>query len=207
MGWLYSAIETIREWQTLVSAALAMSAAAWTIRTMKSQMNQENLRHKNAEIRKKLAVRAQLPNALSSMTRHIRAQVDRLQNDEFTPVDPPVGAISTLQNAIEFVDDRAAGRLFELVSWYQVWDSRIRSSDGFDFDTAIYDSVLLAAYTDSMYEYARNETDEVPNGLPTQLEMKSALRTSVGLPRFLQNEDRFSAVVSRIEKRHCGTEE
>lgn len=198
-------IGVLEDWQTLVSAGIALVAAFFTIKTMKTQMSQESVRHSKAVERKKLAVRAQLPNALSDLASHIRDRVARTLDGDSSTAEPPVGALSTLQTAIEFVDDSAANRLFELVSWYQVWAARLQSfnpnSDS-DFDTAMYDSALLMFYATDLFEYGRNEEDEVSGDPPCADEMNRALRNSVGLRRFMQLEARFVNVLETIDRRH-----
>ncbi|MEX2518201.1 MAG: hypothetical protein WD969_02580 [Paracoccaceae bacterium] len=192
----------LKDWQTLFSAVLALIAAGLTIATMKAQMRQDNRRHAESLVRKRKAVRAQLPNALSDLSAYISARAMQLLSGKNARLEVPVGALNALQNAIEFVDDSAATRIFELVSWYQVWSARLSSSPDADSSTGFYDSALLMHYTTSLFGYARNERDEVSNDPPSAPEMISALKATVGLVCYQKNRDKLADAVATIQRLH-----
>lgn len=197
-------LNVLKEWQTLVSAGLALLAAGATIYYMRKQMRQEAERHCRATERRRMAIRAQLPNALSSMHQYVHQMTNWLfifSNEQ----EPPLAALATLQGAIEFVDDNAANRLFELVSWYQVWSSRIGSFDhkaNNTMDQEMYDCALMMAYVNSLFEYARNEEDEVSDTAPTRSDMESGLKQAIGLVGYVKQKEKLGGVFEIIDRNH-----
>lgn len=121
----YSVCHWIFEWQTLVGALLAMLAAWLTIRVMRRQMQAEADRHDKAVRRKGLAARAQMPDALSELGLFVRGCAEHLTGRIGSLPSEPVTATTALKQVIEFIEDGAAARTFELVSWYQVLRSRM----------------------------------------------------------------------------------
>lgn len=200
---LVSTIENVKEWQTLVSAIIALIAALFTIITMNRQMGKDEARHELSAVRKRKAVRAQLPDALSELAAHIVEMNARIIEGVSPEAEPPVTALSTLKVAIEFIDDSAAERTFQLVSWYQVWSARLRRYDPKnDMETALYDGALLMSYVNSLFDYSRNETDEVEVGKVSGRDMEAALKNSIEIVNYYKNEAIFFGVSERIARNH-----
>lgn len=201
---IWCALGVLERWQTLIGAVLALGAAAWTIRIMKKQMREDQNRHERAAERKKYATRSQLPEALSALSAYVRAVVRAYLDGAEPPNVAPIDAVNTLKLAIEFVDDAAAARLFELVSWYQVWSARLEGmhNERLDENTLLYDSALLNSYVGSLFEYARNEADSVELREPNREEMNNSLRNVVTLIRFVREAERFNGALELIERRH-----
>lgn len=61
MEWFWTAYDWVYDWQTLVSALLALIAALATIAVMQVQIKAEAKRHREALKRKAMAARAQMP--------------------------------------------------------------------------------------------------------------------------------------------------
>lgn len=201
------------DWQTLIGAILALIVAVVTIVVMNGQRRDEIERHKqeterqhDADRRKKMAVRAAMPDALSSLSQYARECGERLTGRADALPDPPVQAMSTLQAAVEFIDDDAAKRTFELVSWYQVVSSRLASgvprTRNASYGEAIYDLALMQAYVNSLFEYARNETDDVTTNKPNKTEMISGLRNAFDMPFVLSHEELFQGGIDLLHRRH-----
>ncbi|RWA84903.1 hypothetical protein [Mesorhizobium sp.] len=173
---------------------------------MRDQMQAETDRHHDAQRRKRLAGRAQMPDALSELGAYLRGCAAYLTSEvDALPVEP-TGAISALKEVIEFIDDGAAERTFELVSWYQVFRARmphgIRAPDKAEFADRQWDAVLLQAYVNSLFEYARNEADDVDTSKPSREEMIDALKNVFTLVYMTQHEEHFVQVKKIIERRH-----
>lgn len=116
----------LKEWQTLIGALIALAAALWTIRIMRNQTNAAEKRHQQQLARKAMAARAQMPDALSEIctyTGSVSGYV-LVGNKQDLPV-PPIAAVMTLKQVIEHIEDTAAQRTFELVSWYQIQQARV----------------------------------------------------------------------------------
>lgn len=195
-------IEVLKEWQTLLSAMLALMAAAFTIRVMRSQMRQDEERHKRADERKKKAIRAQLPDALSAISGILKRESTKILGNDRYGGYPPIEALNTLKQSIEFVDDSAAERIFELVSWYQVWSARVSHYESRQSDDILYDTALLMAYVNSVVDYAHNKTNVVQTSKPTQIDMETGLKNAIGLETFVRKKDDLSDLLDRIKERH-----
>ena len=66
----------------------------------------------------------------------------------------------------------------------------------------LYDIVLLQAYANGLFDYARNEEQSIANERPTQDDMVTALRNTFGIHTIGRNEGLISQLHERIEKRH-----
>lgn len=97
---LEAVYKTLSEWQTLIGAVLALVAALWTVHEMRKQTRGDETRHRNELLRKKLAARAQMPDALSEMSEYVRKSCEYLVSGVAKPT-APVGATSTLKAVIE----------------------------------------------------------------------------------------------------------
>jgi hypothetical protein len=198
-GWFY-------HWQTLVGALLALAAAWWTIRIMRKQMQAEEERHRHSLLRKKMAARAQMPDALSGLSAYVRGCGDRIKGATDTLPDEPVAAVSALKQVIEFIDDDAAARTFQLVSWYQVFRARdmhdVPNAAHPNFPERLYDAALLQAYINSLYDYARNEADEVDTAEPSRDDMIDGLKNAFDLVYMAGHRELFVGVYPIIERRH-----
>lgn len=193
-------------WQTLVGAIIALIAAVWTIGVMRKQMRNETTRHNDAQRRKRLAARAQMPDSLSELGAYVQGCAARLMGRAEALPPKPTDAISSLKEVIEFIDDDAAQRTFELVSWYQVFSARmshdIPTPDNAMFPDRQWDAALLQAYINSLFEYARNEDDEVDTSKPSREEMVEALKNAFTLVHMVQHEDQYARVKKTIQRRH-----
>ncbi|WP_051927605.1 hypothetical protein [Ruegeria halocynthiae] len=196
-------IEVIKEWQTLVAGLLALGAAFLTIRTMRKQMVNESIRHESQLRRQKKAARAKMPDALSEMSEYARQVGGYLLETQEEPPQPPSASITTLQQVIEYIDDDAADRAFELASLFQVQHARMTSS-GPKRQHILhkYDIALLQAYTNSLFDYARNEVESVSNEKPSREDMRTATVNVFDRIRINQNRPLFSELQKLIESKH-----
>lgn len=204
MPFLCTIYEFIKDWQTLIGAILALLAARWTVKTIKKQMNQEDIRNKEIMSRKAMAARSYMPDALSDLSRYARDSGSYLAGQSETPPAPPTEAVSALKQAIEHIDTNAAARVFQLISWYQV--QRARTADDKraqqNLEEHAYDIVLLQAYTNSLFDYARNEMQTVEYTKPTQNEMNTAKSNVFDLIHRAKNPEYFRILDEIIARRH-----
>ncbi|MGO7266132.1 hypothetical protein [Rhizobium johnstonii] len=199
-----SVYKALSEWQTLIGAVLALGAALWTVREMRKQTRGDETRHTNELLRKKLAARAQMPDALSELSEYVRASCRYLVSDEARPTAQIAGT-STLKAVIEHIDTKEAEKTFDLVSWYQVQHSRLmgsKSPKAIETAEMLYDAALLQTKIDRLFDYARNEEEEVRPEKPSQEEMISSLKTAVTVKVWATKKDDFAAVIEIIKKRH-----
>jgi len=124
---LASVYEFLDQWQTLIAALIALAAAKWTISTMNKQRADQTDRHDASIKRREMAARAQMPGALSELCTYTEESGRYLTQQRPDMPNMPVSAITTLQTAVEHIEDGAASRSFELVSWFQVHRARADS--------------------------------------------------------------------------------
>lgn len=194
------------DWQTLASGILALIAAGATVWVMRGQIKDERRRHKDALYRKSLAARAQMPDALSALSRFTEACVQWADRSGARAPDLPLDAINVLKNGIEFVDSKTATSVFELVSLYQVHNARLFSHTppihGPEAADRLYDATRLRCLVDRLFPYARNEVQVAPQGNPTKSDMMTALKIITGLSYASNYEKRYEQVCDLIAKRH-----
>lgn len=194
----------LSEWQTLIGAVLAVIAALGTVYEMRRQTRGDEERHKNELLRKKLAARAQMPDALSEVSVYARASCRYLISNDEKPA-APVGGMSTLKSVIEHIDTKQAEQTFDLVSWYQVQNARLIGSKKpkpVETRDMLYDAALLQVKVNRLFDYARNEPEEKLPEKPTQEEMIGALKNAVTVQVWAMKNDQFADVVELIKKRH-----
>lgn len=199
-----TAYETLAAWQTLIGAVLALGAALWTVREMRKQTRGDETRHKNELLRRKLAARAQMPDALSELSEYVRASGRHLVSGEDKPT-APVGATNTLKAVIEHIDTKEAEKTFELVSWYPVQHARLLGSKrpkAIETAEMLYDAALLQTKINRLFDYARNEPEEIRPEKPSQEEMIGSLKNAVTVEVWAMKNDDFAEVVNIIKRRH-----
>lgn len=203
-------VDILDHWQTLITGGLAVLAALGTILVMKWQTSIQKDQFESVQRRKAWSAQAKLPDALSAINEYSRAVMAALTSGDASGVVYPTEAVRELKDSIEYIEERAAKRVFELVSRLQVQRARFleyaERHRGRPFDLEgqqyVYDAVLLTAFTDSLYEFARGEGEYGPTGKPSRKDMMSSLRTTVGLIEFVGDEERFAEVVAMINRRH-----
>lgn len=196
--------EILKDWQTLVGSLLALGAAIWTIHVMRAEAKENGLRYKRAIERKKLAARAQMPDALSALSAYAREACRYLISGGDKPI-APTDAIQTLKAVIEYIDDSEAGATFVLVSWYQVQHARIinfNNRNRLEGNEYIYDVALLQSYVNDLFDYARNESQSVERQKPSKHEVENGLKSALGLNVWVREDGRISEVKELIARRH-----
>ncbi|MCG7518451.1 hypothetical protein [Ruegeria sp. Ofav3-42] len=193
-----------KDWQTLIGALTALVAALLTIAVMLWQASSERKRHRNQLKRKNLAARARMPDALAEVTEYAQ-RVGKFLTGQIDdrPEGPQSESIQTLKQVIEHIDDDAAARTFELVSWYQVQRVRFQDNESPLNDTgSLYEVVRLQAYVNSLFDYARDQSQTVSNDKPSQDEMMTAKHNVFDLQYVMANEAQFNELDQRIQRQH-----
>lgn len=194
----------LKEWQTLIGSILALCAAFLTIRVMRGQIRLDENRHKDLSARRKMAARAQMPDALSDIVTYARNCCVHFLEDGDQPIQP-VAALNSLKGVIEFIDDEESERTFKLVSWFQVQNARMKDRSKYkeaNLDDSLYDVVLLVAYANSLFDYARNQIGDAESGEPSKNDMHAALRNAISTEIWASNDERLSGLYAHIERRH-----
>ena len=209
------AITFAYEWQTLIASAIALTAAWWTIRTIRrqirlqiSQIDDEKRRHVDAQRSKMWAARAELPDALSTLCNYSERCVRHLMGaDGFDQMpDTPADAIGIVKSWVEYLDSESAEKLFDLIVHYQIHNSRLsgyrRTDKPAKNAERMYDTVYLRALVNRLFEYARNEVEVVPNPEVSHDDIMAALRICVGLGEYYSDEAIYASVIEVIDRRH-----
>lgn len=197
-------IDIAKDWQTLLSALLALLAAWWTVSTIKQQIALDKEHHEDTLKRKELSARAQMPDALSALARFTEGCMRYHDGRSQQPPPRATEAIATLKAAIEFIDVQPAQKTFELISFYQVHNARLfsrRRREGPENAVRLYETALLRHYVDWLFDYARNEAQVVQDE-PTRQNLISSLRVAAGLEHYIANEEQYGDVLSIINRRH-----
>ena len=194
-GWVY-------EYQTLLAGVIAAASLWITWQNYKHQSN-----------KKALYARARMNDALASICDYAEECFLAVKNDNKNELpEKRLEAISILTSSIEFLDSDTSQAVFELVSFYQVHNSRLNSY----FSPAnqivrlgsredkLYDSVLLHHYAARLFAYARNQTNSFTAKKPTLTEMSSSLNSVYGITRQLMayNDPRLKGLIKKIEQYH-----
>ncbi len=200
----------VKDYQTLISSFIALAAAGWTINTMHHQIRADHQRHEELLQRKAWAARAQMPDALVGLIEFAETCFRYLSSEEADFPTLPADAINVFKSSIEFLDNASAEKIFEMVSFYQVHNSRLEGHSHRDrphgYNDRVYDLVLLNHYFLRTFEYARRETETIDDGEPTRQDMLASLRSLVGHERYFVNRDAYADLERHIELMHPVTE-
>lgn len=192
--------------QTLVGAGIALIAALITVCQMRCEARKNDARHQDTLKRRKFASRARLPDALSELCRYTEGIYKYLLDPTETIPMAPTESLSTLKDAVLYIDNSAAKRVFELVSSYQIHRARIEDCihpiKKTTLDDQQYDAALIRAYASSLFEYARNQENEAPTSPPSKEEMMTALKNSATLKSFVTQQEKLSGCIDLIVRRH-----
>jgi len=195
-GWFY-------EYQTLFSGVFAAAMAALSVYVAYHN-------YKNDFKRKEFSAIAHMNDALSDVCTYSRTYFNMVKDGQTKNYEKPTDSINALKNAIEFLDGYSSETVFELVSFYQVYNSRLESYLNPEEraigakDNILYDSVKLYALSSRLFSYARKETDSIKNDKLTKNQMFSALNATYGhSKKTMAHDDKdLKDLISDIENKH-----
>lgn len=217
-------------WQTMIAGLLALIAAILTfhlvrtqiymqreqaeedqqlvrtqIELQRHQIEEEQQRHDLQQRKKSLAARAELPDALSSLSRFATECGKYILTDgsRYTPGSPR-DAISAVKNSIEHVDLISARQLFELVKFYQLHNARFMayadSGGGGLANDELCDLAHLQFLINNLFEFARGEIEVAPEPDASQSEMVTALKNCIPTDGIYRQHRRYAAAMSELER-------
>jgi hypothetical protein len=188
-NWCHDFSGCLYDWQSLIGAILAISAAAIGSILLYKQILQSDRHEKKRVERRLIAVRASLPLTLSqicefasdSFGQLLAARSER-SDDElgplaagFSPPSIPMTVISALQEVLEATDDpKIIDLISEIIREIQLISARCNSlldpheiSGNFricgKMDEYILQCARLHAISGSLFPFARRETDSSPD--------------------------------------------
>ena len=181
-SWLYN-------WQTLLAALIAFVGAILTIRNIRDQISQAD-RHEHERLRRQHnAVRATLPLTLSGLIATMRemllalneAKVEVRRDGAASSFDPPPSPSQHIEELKDVIATTDEVSVFEPISeiirqiqtlWARVEllrsrrEQRRRAGLEQDINSWIMQSAEIHALVESLFEYARSETDQGPDNVP-----------------------------------------
>jgi hypothetical protein len=202
--------DTIKAWQTLFAAGIAVVAACIAWWNTSRQIQHAERLEKQRRAQKRSALRSMLPLVLSEISEYAQESMDYLRTlhglcmDELVPVDaelPEFPAVPSDSNRglMEFIEyaDGVGVNLFEkTLQRIQVQNARFRKKAIVRrryTKSWIEENIILTALIYSgasqAFDYARKKTDNIPNDA-TWADVQSALRILWGnkpdIPRVLE---------------------
>jgi hypothetical protein len=163
-------IVIIYNFQTLITGAMALVGAVWTVVTINKQIRQANTLEAERRARKHLVARAMSANSLSSLTAYSEQcltilstlasatgtqTIEAVTMDEIPPI--PSEALLTLGQCLEFGDEPIRKDIESLIHKLQIQQSRLRSLKSWlgDEDKLVVRSNVLDFKIDALEIYAR----------------------------------------------------
>lgn len=196
------------DWQTLIGASLALIGAFATVKIIREQIAEtKKIEHSRVE-RKVRAARASMSDAINGVMDYTRECYSYIEDRQERLPDKPNQHIYVFKNAIEFIDGDTGDALYELVSFFQVYNARI---DGYSHSPIgeypshemILDTAELNWLAMRLFDFARNEADSVSLRKATSEEMLSALRSIVRTERFYNQQIELRPVIETIKRRYA----
>jgi len=164
-------------WQTLIAGLLALIGAAWTVKQIRTQIEQANDLEENRRLREERAAKAVLPLALSEICQYARDCLHLLAR--YVPATDavpdvradvnvpriPTNVIETLQACARFADEDIVNQIAGLLSKLQVQYARLEgliarsvgsimhAREGID---AMVDAADVYAKASTLFEYGRS---------------------------------------------------
>ena len=200
-----------KEWQTLIAGLLALFGAYLTIRVINRQMRAQELQFKKIQTSKSWAARARIADALSDLTTFNSNAVRAIVHADAPTPAPPLEAIEALKAVIEHSEPAASERTFKLVTNFQVYRSRLESfiqrrSDATPLSSEVsellYDAAFFQALTNSLYDYARNDSEHGPTDELSNEDVMTGLSNALTLGELSSNRENYEDVIATIERRH-----
>jgi hypothetical protein len=194
LGWL-------SDWQTLVTGALAILAAVVGGAFVFGQTRESRRQADEALAREHFAARAVLPLALSAIVDYAEAVVSSLTTTPtyssyravvvpsapYVPPDFDTASIMVLRDVIESASPEIGDRVATLLARVQVLAARLRAlaanllpssrAVGLEHNAVDYtiDAAVIFARASALFRYARRETDDAPDQIPSPTELTTAL--------------------------------
>jgi hypothetical protein len=187
-----------KDYQTLITGIVGSVIALATLAVLWHQ-------HQSALERKRLSLRAYMPDALSALSKYCRncfEHINTKSEKDFPTIDP--AHINIFKEAIEFNDTVSAKELYEIINFYQVTNARmegfLRDGSQYTIVQRQYDLVWLNALILNLFDHARSTDikEKVPSLEPTKDNMLSSLRS---ITRFKDHIHDFSKLEKKIERK------
>jgi len=188
-------------WQGLLAGVFALLAAWWTVHTMNKQTHEEKRRQDDALYRKSLAQRVRMPDALVEIKKYIKECFKYVRGEFEYALEKPDEAIFILKESVEFTDNKSAITIFEFISFYQIYNSRLESyknslenprknyEGNSENDSITCDTIKLNLMCMNLFDYARNRHISVSEKVITEIEAIKSIHDLVGFNNWQVNAE------------------
>lgn len=201
-----SIYEIFKDQGSIIGALITLLAVwiAWLIH--KRQIKHLTNEKKESLYRKTLSCRAKMPQALSKLVDYTKEcysyveAIHRRGENVNIPIQP-ADALFTFTESIEFIDNDAAQSAFELVSFCQVIDARLRNHNYPSWrGNRIVDIVRLDWLVTRLFDYARNESQSVDLIPLDRKRAHQSLRHIMGEDVY-READKYNELIAIIDER------
>jgi len=181
----------IKEYQTLLAGLIALFCAAGTVIAIFHQIRSRETIAEQQRSRRSFATRSVLPNALTQLCSYAddsvtfmsilrrEANQRRAPDQQLPGLRPPpeipTDSVGIIRECIEHADQEPAKEMADLLSKLQIQNTRMVGTQAqlranilpaiHSLDDYLLDALEIFARASALFEYARRETDEVPNGI------------------------------------------
>lgn len=204
-GWLY-------EYQTFIAGFMALFGAVITTATLIKQHAFDQNKYRDDQRKIGFYRRSWMPDALSALLRYSEECFEYAFHGGTRP-DKPHAEIGILKENIQYADVDTSNNLFKIVSFYQVHNDRLdsyKTSESIAINAnseILYDIAWLCHYFNSLWPYARNDIETVKNVFPDEKEMQYAIKSMIGVSRYLREPQEYDPIFEPIERKSKRQEE
>lgn len=160
-------LDTAYDWQTLITALIAGVSAAIAAYLLWRQVDDQRKENQRTREQQQIAARIKMPHALAQLSEYWKHCFRAFIADDLTKKTTtlPTDALEVIMAAAPTVETDTFNIMRTLVTQSQVFESRLRSAQtrhiGNMTQTLLVDVASLDFLTDSLYDFARFETDRL----------------------------------------------
>lgn len=160
-------IDIAYDWQTLITAVVAGVPAAIAAYLLWRQVDDQRKENQRTREQHQIAARIKMPHALAQLSEYWKHCFLAIIAEDLTKKTAtlPNGALEVIMAAAPTVEADTFKIMRTLVTQSQVFESRLRSAQtrhiGNMIQTLVVDVASLDFLTDSLYDFARFETDRL----------------------------------------------
>lgn len=196
----------LEEWQTLISAIIALGAAVPTVRLLSQQITLEHSRASDQIEREQFAAKTALPAGLVGITDyantalHALREIETLFNDHDWAAAPenyrppalpilPAEAVRLLEAAVKSADGANREALAWVLRRLQIVNSRLENSVSFrrprevlirhGWSSLVTDFLEFKIRASKLFAYARGETDLIDGTISEEELLAAALSSDI----------------------------
>jgi hypothetical protein len=167
-------LDTAYDWQTLITAIIAGVPAAIAAYLLWHQVDEQRKENQRTREQQQIAARIKMPHALAQLSEYWKHCFRAIIAEDLAKKTArlPNDALEVIMAAAPTVETDTFKIMRTLVTQSQVFESRLRSAQtrhiGNMTQTLVVDVASLDFLTDSLYDFARFETDRLSMTQPDQ---------------------------------------